>query len=68
MQEKQELSGAGAGIFLPSPVSQIMQLKANKGSYSLTTSLHVTALSQCCEMWRRCQYFLFEKKVQHLNQ
>lgn len=71
IQEKQELSGAGAGIFVPSPVSQIMQLKANKGNYYMTSSLHVTDLSQRCEMWRRChdcQCFLFGKRVERFNQ
>lgn len=44
MQEKQELRGAGADIFI------LMQLKVQKGNYYMTTSLHVTVSSQRCEM------------------
>lgn len=44
MQEEQVLSGAGADVFVPSPLSQIIQLKANKGNDHMTNSLHVSDL------------------------
>lgn len=68
MQEEQVFSGAGADVFVPSPLSQIIQLKANKGNDHMTNSLHVSDLWQRSDKRRKCLSCLFRKRVHRWNQ